>query len=363
MTIENTLPHPQVKLIATGGTIAMRYDEELKASVPALNGEAVLAIAPHVGRYATIDLENFGNKPSAHLDVSDWLALSQRVSRALANKNVSAVVITHGTDTLEDNAFFLDLTLHTVKPVVMVGALRDASAKDGDGPSNLVDAVNVAAHPQALKNASELGVMVVMNGKICAARHVRKNHTVNVDAFNCGEADYLGTVADNTVQFNRIAPSNGVKQLALDAAAITAIQLPRVDIITMYPGADAVLIDAAIAAGAKGLVIQALGAGNLNEAFYDAINRTINHATNHATNHTTNNATHKNIPVVITSRVPNGAVAPAYGFKGGGQTLQQIGTLFAADLPAHKARLVLMLGLHKRMDLPLLAQLFNALSL
>ena len=327
--MNNSAQRPKVKLIATGGTIAMRYDAELKASVPALDGEALLAIVPQISRYADIDLENFGNKPSAHMQASDWLTLSQSVSRALADNNVSAVVITHGTDTLEDNAFFLDLILNTVKPVVMVGALRDASAEDSDGPGNLLDAVNVAVNRQALENASGLGVMVVMNGKICAARHVRKNHTVNVDAFSCGEADYLGTIVDSAVQFKRIPTTQGVKQLALDAPDISAVQLPRVDIITMYPGADAVLFDAAITAGAKGLVIQGLGAGNLNKAFYDAIESAIN----------------KNIPVVMTSRVPNGAVAPAYGFKGGGQTLQQLGTVFADDLPAHKARLVLMLAL------------------
>ena len=320
---------PCIRLIATGGTIAMRYDTELKASVPALDGKALLAIAPDIANYANIDLDNFGNKPSAHMDASDWIALHQSVSAALSDTSIDAIVITHGTDILEDNAFFLDATLNTTKPVVMVGALRDASAPDRDGPGNLLEAVKVAVNPRTISHASALGVTVVMNGKICTAREVRKSHTLDIAAFTCGEAEYLGQVVDGRVEYAAIPGKSAERPLALNSQTIAAGQLPRVDIITMYPGADDTLINAAIAAGAKGLVIQALGAGNLNLPFYNAIKKAID----------------SGIPVVVTSRVPNGPVAPAYGFKGGGQTLQVLGAIFAADLPAHKARIILMLAL------------------
>ena len=321
---------PNVKLLATGGTIAMKADAISGAYIPAVDGSDLLAAMPDIHHYASVQVSNVFNIPSAHLGPNEWLALHSAVNTAITDSTVDGVIISHGTDTMEETAYFLALTTNTSKPIILFGAQRGASDTDSDGPRNLLNAVRVAASPEA----RDKGVMVVMNGQINAARDVRKTHTTDVESFQSGDVGFLGRVDNDTVSFYRQPIQK--QCIALDAA------LQRVDIIAMYAGADGALLTAAVKAGAKGIVITAVGAGNVNPAMFKAVKEAI------ATG----------VSVVVSTRVPNGRVQPIYGFEGGGQDLTEAGAIFANDLSPQKARILLMLALQHSRDAAALKDLF-----
>ena len=321
-----------ISYIATGGTIAMERSEGNSGPVPSIDGQDLLSRVPGLELDIPVEVDNFSNIPSAHLTPRDWIALHRYITAVLAREKVRGIIISHGTDTLEETAYFLDLTLDSPKPVVLFGAQRSACEPDTDGPANLADALQVAASEEARQR----GVMVVMNHQIAAARDVSKTHTTDLDSFQCDEAGFLGSVSNNQVRFNRL-PAERQHIPLLDS------QLCRVDIVPVYPGADNLMVGAAIEAGAKGIVIQALGAGNVNPSLLEAIIVAIE----------------AGIAVVITSRVPRGSVKPVYGFPGGGQTLVQAGAIFAYNLSPQKARILLMLGLQKHLQQPELEKLFH----
>lgn len=311
-------PLPTCLLIATGGTIAMKVDPVCGAPVPALSGEELRACIPGLAWVGRLEVQEFANQPSPHITPAQWLALHQAVVEALARDDLAGVVISHGTDTLEETAWFLDLTVPSGKPVVLVGAQRNASTPDFDGPRNLLDAVRVAVSPGALGQ----GVLAVMNGQAHAARDVSKTHTSAVESFQSGAFGCLGAVEGGRVLFSRHPARR-------QSIPLTDDPLPRVDIVAMHAGADGALLRAAVAAGAKGIVVQALGLGNVNVDMRQAIEAAVDGG----------------VRVVVSTRVPHGAVAPLYGFDGGGATLKEAGALFAGDLPPHKARILLMLAL------------------
>lgn len=308
------------RLIATGGTIAMAPDGD-GAVVPARDGARLLGDAQGLPLGLDVHVTSLFNVPSVEIGPGPWRALHMAVSRALEHDEVCGVVVTHGTDTLEETAWFLDLTLASGKPVVMTGAQRHAATADGDGPRNLSNALRVCASP----HARDKGVLVVLNGQINAAREVAKTHTGALDAFQSGEHGLLGTVEDEFVRFAR----SPVARLHLP---LGADPLPRVDLVALHAGADGVLLRAAVAHGARGLVVQALGAGNVSEAAYAAILE----------------AMAAGVVVAISTRCAHGRVRPAYGFPGGGSTLHEAGAVFTGDLGPHKARILLMLALQHR---------------
>jgi L-asparaginase len=311
---------PICQLIATGGTIAMRVDPARHAPVPALTGEELLHSVPGLAEVARLEVHEFSNLPSCQLDPQRWLALHAAVERALRRDDIAGVVVSHGTDALEETAWFLDLTVSGPKPVVLVGAQRNASEPDFDGPRNLLDGVRTSVCGQARGQ----GVLLVFNSRIHAARDVAKWHTSDVAAFASREAGLLGVVEGGRVVFSRTPTRR--QHLALVSAV-----LPRVDIVAMYPGADGALLRAAAAAGARGIVVQALGAGNVNAEMHEAIGA----------------AVRSGIAVVISTRVPHGSVRPLYGFPGGGCTLKEAGAIFCGDLSPQKARILLMLALQE----------------
>ena len=322
---------PNVKLLATGGTIAMKADAISGAYIPAVDGSDLLAAVPDIHQYASVVVSNVFNIASAHLGPDEWLALYSAVNAAITNSSVDGVIISHGTDTLEETAYFLSLTIDTSKPIILFGAQRGASDADSDGPRNLLHAVRVAASAQAQGK----GVMVVMNGQINAARDVRKTHTTDVESFQSGDVGFLGRVDSDAVSFYRqplcqqIIPLSG--------------ELKRVDIIAMYAGADGALLTAAVNAGAKGIVIAAVGAGNVNPALFTAVKAAIA----------------AGVTVVVSTRVPNGRVQPIYGFEGGGKDLIEAGAIFANDLSPQKARILLMLVLQEASEPAALIRLFS----
>ena len=309
---------PVCKMIATGGTIAMKIDPVRKAPVPAISGDDLIATVPQIAKVARIEVQNLANVPSAYMDPERWVELRKAVVEALARPEVAGVIVSHGTDTLEETAYFLDLTIQSEKPIVLIGAQRSASEPDFDGPRNLLNAARICVSPEATGK----GVMIALNNQINAAREVIKTHTSDVESFKSGDYGLLGNVDHDRVIFYR-AP------LRRQHIALRRDELPYVEIVAMYGGADGILLRAAIAAGARGIVIQALGWGNVNIPMYEAIEEAIG----------------KGIPVVISTRVPNGRVLPVYGFKGGGNTTRELGAIFADNLPPHKARILLMLAL------------------
>ena len=174
---------PVVRLIATGGTIAMKIDPVKKAPVPAISGDDLLATVPEIGKVARVEVENLSNVPSDYMDPPRWTQLTHAVEKALSRPEVAGVIVSHGTDTLEETAYWLDLTVKSDKPIVLIGAQRNASEPDFDGPRNLLNAARICVSPEARGK----GAMVALNDKINAARDAVKTHTSDVETFTSGE--------------------------------------------------------------------------------------------------------------------------------------------------------------------------------
>ena len=257
--------------------------------------------------------------PSPHITPDDWVRLHFRVQALLNDPSIDGVVLTHGTGTMEETAWFLDLTLATDKPVVMTGAQRNASEPDSDGPRNLLNAVRIAAHP----GARRLGVVVALNQHINAAREVVKTHSFDLETFTSGEWGYLGNVLGDQVLMHR-APLR-----RLHVPLVSQV-LPEVDIVSMYPGASARLLYAA-AESAPGVVIQAIGTGHVNAAFFEAIKVLLN----------------RGVKIVSASRILRGGTHPHYGMDGSSRRLRDLGVVLASDLSVWKARILLMLALQR----------------
>jgi len=326
---------PVVRLIATGGTIAMKIDPVKKAPVPAISGEDLVATVPEIAQVAHMEVQNLSNVPSSYMDADRWVQLQKAVAEALARPEVAGVIVSHGTDTLEETGWFLDLTTESEKPIVLIGAQRNASERDFDGPRNLLNAARICVD----RGARGKGAMIALNNNINAARDAVKTHTSDVETFKSGDLGFLGAVDyDRIVWYRAPARRQHVPVRLRDGE-----HLARVDVIATYAGADGALVRAAVAAGAKGLVVQALGWGNVSIPTYQAIKEVIG----------------KGIPVVISTRVWNGRVLPNYGYEGGGKTLQQAGAIFGDNLSPQKARILLMLALQTTSDPKQIQQLFD----
>jgi L-asparaginase len=323
---------PVVILIATGGTIAMKIDPVKMAPVPAITGDDLVSSIPELDAIAKTEVLNISNIPSAYMDAERWIELQKVVTHGLARSEVAGVIVSHGTDTLEETAYFLDLTVRGEKPIVLIGALRNASERDFDGPRNLLNAARICVSPDARGK----GAMVALNNQINAAREATKTRTADVETFQSGDLGFLGFADTDRVIFYRTPTRRQYIELKQDT-------LPYVEIIATYGGVDGTLVRAAVNADAKGIVIQALGWGHVNIPMHDAIKEAVS----------------EGIPIVISTRVHNGRVASGYGFKGGGQTLRDAGAIFADNLSPQKARLVLMLALQTTSNAAEIQKLFN----
>ena len=256
-------PRATVRLVATGGTIANHPDGRLTAA-------ELANMIPAVERYAEVETEQFANLPSSSLTVEDWLALARRLNRLFAaRRDLAGVVVTSGTDTLEETAYFLNLTVKTDRPIAVVGAMRPPDAPGYDGAANLLDAVRVAA-ASASRNR---GVVVVINGEIHAARDVRKTHAQRLDSFDSGRNGVLGVVDGDRIEYYRRPVRRHTRRTEFDVAGLD--RLPRVVLLTSYVGASGDLIRAARDLGADGMVIAAAGAGATTPAQADAIEEVI----------------------------------------------------------------------------------------
>jgi L-asparaginase len=300
---------PRVRLIATGGTIANQADGRL-------TGPELVAQTPGVARFARVEAETFARGSSLSLTLGDWLRLGRRVSDTLAAPDVAGVVITGGTDTLEELAWFLDLTVRSDRPVVVTGAIRRPGTTGADGPLNVLGAVQVAASPAARGR----GTLVVFNGAVFEARDVEKISTVNPNAFGSRASEPVGRVGEDGVRFSREITSRHGSRSQFDLGNIKV--LPRVDVLLTYQDAPGDLIAAAIRNGASGVVMAGAGAGALVEAEALAVQQ----------------ALARGVPVVLASRVEGGSVSVE-------EVAVLKGLIAAGDLGPLKARVLLMLAL------------------
>ena len=312
---KSTLPH--VVIVTTGGTVAMKYDEKSGGVVPAVSGKDLIEAVHGLSKLATIETYEYSNIDSSHAAPKNWQGLSAVVDKFLARKDVAGVVVTHGTDTMEEGAFFLETTLTSKKPVVFVGAMRSASDLSADGPANIYNAVLQITSD----TAKEWGVTISMNQYINAARHAQKTATVNMQTFQSGAYGYLGYVINgHVVKYNDV-----LKREKL----ILPKELPYVPLFVMFPGDDGRYIKHAVDTGAKGIAVAGVGAGNVNPDVFKAIKYAIA----------------KGVPVVIGTRVYEGGIYTLYGSEGGGSSLVKAGAYLSGDLTIYKARLLLMLAL------------------
>lgn len=325
---------PKVPVLSTGGTIASKHDPVKGGYVPALSGEDLVAAVPAIKKIAQIQVEQISNISSSDMTPEIWIRLAGRVNELLARPDVAGIVVTHGTNTLEETAYFLDLTTASTKPVILVGAQRPASDPDSDGPRNLLDAVRVAVAPEAVGK----GVMVVMNGQINSARDVTKTNTSQVETFRSLEFGALGVADAEKVRFYRTPLRR--QTIAVNSGT----QLARVDIVMSYAGADGFLIRSVLRGESiEGLVIAGLGLGGVPGAMFDAIQEARAHG----------------IAVVISTRVPTGRVFSLSAVKGSSLALKRIGCVLADDLSPQKARILLMLGLTKSHEPEALQKYFD----
>jgi L-asparaginase len=325
---------PTVAVLSTGGTIASKQDPAKGGYALALSGEDLVSAVPAIKKIAQIQVEQISNIVSNDMTPEIWVRLAGRVNELLAKPEIAGIVVTHGTDTLEETAYFLDLVTISTKPVIMVGAQRPASDPDSDGPRNLLDAVRVAVASEAVSK----GVMVVMNGQINAARDVTKTNTSQVETFRGLEFGELGVVDAEKVRFYR-AP---LRRQTFPLEPRT--QLGRIDIVSSYAGADGLLIRSLVRDGTvQGLVIAGLGLGDVTGLMFDAIQE----------------ARTRGIPVVISTRVPTGRIFPLSAGKGSALSLRQIGCVLADNLSPQKARILLMLALTRSHDPEALQHYFD----
>ncbi|OZI68361.1 asparaginase [Bordetella genomosp. 1] len=327
---------PRIALIATGGTIAGAQTETSGSGYKsgALSVDTLLEAIPSLASLAQIQAEQLVNVGSQNMTYAVWHALARRVDELLRSDAVDGVVITHGTDTLEETAYFLSLVLPHAKPVVLVGAMRPATAISADGPRNIHSAVAVAASAQA----KDRGPLVVMNDEVHYARHVQKMACGGVDAFDSPNAGRAGVVRGNRVTFygqSGIASAAAAKVFPLDQLPATV--WPRVDIAYACADMDGVLIDF-MASQAQGIVLAGVGDGNATDAAVDALM----------------NAARNGVAVVRSTRCGSGSV---------GRNIEvdddHGGFIAAYELNPQKARVLLTLALMSRRDRADIQALFD----
>ncbi|HEV2132554.1 MAG TPA: asparaginase [Longimicrobiaceae bacterium] len=307
---------PRILLITTGGTISMRADPDRGGAVPRLSGQEVLDSVPGVEEVAAIEVREFGRYPGPHMTIERMWKLRSRILQAM-EEGFDGIVLTHGTDTIEETAYLLDRSLPATLPVTITGAMRNSSELSWDGPANLMAAVQVAAS----REARGRGAMVVIDDRIVQGAEVVKTHTEEAGTFRSPNWGPLGIVDKASVLFYR--ESRRKRTLAPAEPAMP------VDLVKIVAGADSRLIEASVQSGAVGIVLEALGRGNVPPAVMPGVRCW----------------TAARRPVVVTSRSLRGRVLDTYAYLGGGHELREMGVIFADHLTGQQARIELMLAL------------------
>lgn len=309
----------KIVVFFTGGTISMKVDPRLNAAIPALKSEEILSMATNIEKHADLEVVNFSTLPGPQITPKIMWSLSTQIQETLLREDVDGVIVTHGTDTLEETAYFLDLTISSKKPVIVVGAMRNGSELGYDGPSNLSAAVCTAIS----ESSKNKGVLVVMNNEVNSASEVTKTNTLSLNTFKSPEFGPIGIVDNDEVIFYReISRSKNYNISHLE---------DKVALIKSFAGMDSDMINFCIDNNYKGIVIEAMGRGNLPPKVLIGIEK----------------CAQKSIPVVIVSRCHTGRVLDTYGYDGGGLQIKNLGAIFAYDLPGQKARIKLIIALSK----------------
>jgi L-asparaginase len=320
-----------IVLVFTGGTISMRRDPANGAAVPSLSGRDILALAPAIEQIADVEILDWGAHPGPHMTTERMWELRNTLAEQVARPPVQGVVVTHGTDSLEESAYLAARSLETPKPIVFTGAMRTSSDLGWDGPANLGAAVRVAASD----DARGFGVLVAMCDRVFSALDATKSHTHTVDAFESPGLGPLGVVDDNHVIFRRALPEI---PMALTPPSLGG----PVDIVYAWAGADSRLLDAS-RRDARGVVVAGMGRGNVPPAMIDGIDRW------HA----------EDKPVVLASRVQRGRVGRTYGYPGGARRLHERGAILAGSRRPQQARIDLMLALGAGMSVDAIRRMFE----
>lgn len=312
----------KIAVVFNGGTISMKIDERLKAAVPSLTGEEIMEMVTGIEDYAEVESYSFSSLPSPHMTPELMFDLSKFVGKLVSKDDIDGVVITHGTDTLEETAYMLDLTINTNKPIVVTGSMRSSSELGYDGPFNLATSICTAISDEAVGK----GVLVCFNGTLHSAKDVTKVNSMALDAFQTPSFGPLGIVDNNRVIFYRKSP----KGQNLDIKEIDS----KVELIKCAAGMDSTYIEYAIERGFSGIVIEGLGRGNIPPTMVKGIKKCIE----------------RNIPVVLVSRCYEGRVYQSYGYEGGGKELRNMGVIFGDNMQGQKARIKLMVALGYNKD-------------
>jgi L-asparaginase len=317
---------PRVRLVATGGTISNRSGGRLTA-------EELVSSIPGIERYVRPEFEQFANVASGSLTLKQWIGLANRINTIFTeDTDLAGVVVTSGTDTLEETAYFLDLTVHSDKPVVIVGSMRNPSALGYEGSANLLEGYRVAADPRSRGK----GVLVVLNDEINPARDVTKTDAHRLDTFQSRNYGILGVVDSDRIVYYRDVVKRHAGANEFDVSAIE--ELPRVDVVMTYQGATGDVIKAIVDQGAKGIVVAAAGAGATSGTQDEGIRYAID----------------KGVLVVITTRTGGGRIATRNTSSASARLQIQ-----GEDLAPIKARILLMLALTKTRDAAEIQRMFS----
>lgn len=318
-----------ILILHTGGTIAMSEDGQTGVVSP--NEANPLDQSLEVlKKYANIDSQQYLNIPSPHMTPTLMFQLAKHLDDQIIQKQYDGVIITHGTDTLEETAYLLDLLLQTSIPVVVTGAMRSSNELGADGPYNLISALRVAISDEGYRK----GVLVVLNDEIHTAKNVTKTHTSNIATFQSPQYGPIGTVTKRGVFFHHIPTKR-------DSYQINQLS-KKVVLLKAFAGMDENFIKAVTAMNVDGLVIEAFGQGNLPPNTVTGLTALI----------------HNNVPIVLVSRCFNGIVQDTYGYDGGGKQLKKLGIIFTNGLNGQKARLKLMVALELTNNFDELQELF-----
>jgi L-asparaginase len=334
----NATPLPQVVVLSTGGTIAGSGASTMSLTEykpGALLGTELVEAVPELRQFASVRVEQICNIASPDISVAVWRQLAERINAIFAGEpEVAGIVITHGTSTIEETAYFLNLTVRHERPVVLTGSQRPPSALSADGPLNLVNAVRAAAAPASRGR----GVLVLLNDEINAARDVTKSNTYRAETFRSGELGFLGYVDQDSVAYYRKPDKRHTVNSEFDVARIA--EFPKVDVLYAYAESNnAMLIEALQRAGVRGIVLACTGAGTLAASEKEAIREL------------------SKLPIderpifVRSSRVGNGRVI-------GRKEYDELGMVAADNLSAQKARILLMLALTRTRDVAEIRRIF-----
>lgn len=322
----------KVALIFTGGTIAMKVDKDLHGAIPSLSPNEIVQTLSGIDEFQNLLVHEFSRKPSPSITPTDMRNLANVVNDYLDQDDILGVVVVHGTDVLEETAFYLNCVTKSKKPIVLTGSMKNASELGYDGLTNLVSSIKVCMSPDSIGK----GALVVMNDTINSSVEVTKTHTMSLDTFKSTEFGPLGIIDHNEVMYYR--DITNFKKYKLDNKFSKNVYL-----IKSYAGMDGDYIDHLIEQQARGIIIEALGRGNLPPTMLDAIDRAIN----------------VGIYVVISSRCYAGRVLDTYAYQGGGKDLTNRGCILGGNLNGQKARILLSLAIANEYDFEEITELFK----